>query len=82
MGQNSKRSSSALTSLAAEVLKDGSASSIAKSLAGSVLSQADSSKQTGVDLEDKAAKVLQSDKYSDTTRKLAASVLAQSNKER
>ena len=82
MPRNKKKTSRKVASLAAGVLQDKNASEIAKTLAGSVLAQVDSSKQTGSDLEDLASKALSSPKYSETTKSLAASVLSQSNKER
>jgi len=82
MTKNTKASSAPLASEAAQILRDPNASKIAKALAGSVLSQADGSKQTGAALEDVAAKVLDSPKYSETTKSLAGSVLSQSNKGR
>jgi len=82
MSKNSKHTSQKVSSLASEVLRNPSSSTIQKELAGSALSQSHSNKQTGASLESKASKVLQSDKYSDTTKTLAASVLSQSNKER
>jgi hypothetical protein len=82
MSKNTKQTSQAMASMAAEVLRDENASAIAKSLAGSVLSQTHSDKQTGAALEEKAGRVLESDKYSETTRALAASVVSQSNKSR
>lgn len=82
MSNNSKKTSSKVGTLASEVLRNSSSSSIQKQLAASALSQSSSSKQTGSQMETKASQVLQSDKYRDTTKTLAASVLAQSNKER
>lgn len=82
MSKNMKSSSNAITKLAVETLKDPNASDIAKSLAGSILSQSGTNKQTSAEMEDKASKVLRSDKYSEDTRSLAGSVLSQSNKER
>lgn len=79
---NNKRSSSKLSSEAAKILNDKNASQIQRSLAGGVLSQRDSSKQTGATMEEKASRVLQSEKYSDITKSLAASLLSQSNKKR
>lgn len=79
---NSKVSSPKLTAQAAATLRDTSASSVAKSLAASVLSQAQRGNQTGKAMEATASKVLHSSKYSDDTKALAASVLSQSNKER
>ena len=80
--QNSKQSSSKMASLASSVLTDDGSSKIQKTLAGSVLSQAGTSRQTGAEMESIASQVLQSDKYNDTTKSLAASVLSQANKQR
>lgn len=82
MPKNTKTSSSGLTSQAAQTLSNPNASATAKKLAASVLSQADSNKQTGAKMEDLASRVLQSSKYSDDTKSLAGSVLSQSNKNR
>lgn len=80
--KNKKVSSEKMASLAAQILNDDNSSAIAKSLAGSVLSQVTKGNQTGAELEDVASKVLQSDKYNEITKSLAASVLSQSNKDR
>lgn len=82
MNKNTKQSSSKVASLAAATLNDKNASKIAKSLAGSVVAQTHTGKQTGAGMESKASNVLQSEKYSDNTKTLAASVLSQSNKGR
>jgi hypothetical protein len=82
MSKNTKQSTPKVAALAAATLNDKNASQIAKSLAGSVIAQTHTGKQTGADMESKASKVLQSEKYSDETKTLAASVLSQSNKER
>lgn len=79
---NKKKTSSKISSLAAQTLRDENSSKIAKELAGSALSQASSSNQTGAEMEDKASRVLQSNKYNKDTKSLAASVLSQSNKKR
>lgn len=79
---NSKQTSPEIAKQAAETLRSPNASAIAKSLAGSALSQSTSSKETGKAMETKASQVLQSEKYSDSTKTLAASVLSQSNKQR
>lgn len=79
---NQKKSSDKLASTAAKILQDSNASAIQQKLAGSVLSQASSNKQTGKEMEQIASKVLESEKYNDTTKSLAGSVLGQSNKER
>ncbi len=79
---NKKESSKNLASEAAKILNDPNASQIQQKLAGSVLSQSGTDKQTGAVMEDIAARVLASDKYNDTTKSLAGSILSQSNKER
>jgi hypothetical protein len=80
--KNTKQSSPVISSLASDVLRNQNASATAKSLAGSVIAQANTGKQTGADMEGLASKVLHSDKYSDDTKSLAASVLSQCNKAR
>ena len=60
---NKKTSSQKTSSKAAKILQDKNSSGIQKKLAGSVLSQADPDKQTGVEMETIASKVLQSTKY-------------------
>ncbi|EJU9970004.1 hypothetical protein N5M11_000219 [Vibrio alginolyticus] len=79
---NTKKTSNQVASLAATTLQNPSASKMAKTLAGSVLAQSSTNKQTGADLEEKASKVLKSSKYSEDTKTLAGSVLSQSNKKR
>jgi len=79
---NSKKSSAALASQAAATLRDNSASAIARQLAGSVLSQAQSANQTGKAMETKASQVLHSAKYNEQTKAFAASLVSQSNKPR
>lgn len=79
---NKKQSSKSVSSLAAKTLQSNNASATAKKLAGSVLSQAKSSNQTGANLEGLASSVLTSNKYSKDTKTLAGSVLSQSNKKR
>ncbi|MEZ2743793.1 hypothetical protein ACBQ16_01155 [Halopseudomonas bauzanensis] len=79
---NLKQTSSKIAKQAAETLRDPSASAIAKKLAGSVLSQSSSSKETGKAMESEASRVLLSSKYSEATKALAASALSQSNKKR
>lgn len=80
--KNTKASSRTLASEAARTLADPSASKAQKRLAGSVLAQANTKKQTGSDVEDFAAMVLQSSKYGKETKSLAGSALSQSNKSR
>lgn len=82
MSSNTKQTSADVAKQAAETLRDPNASAIAKSLAGSVLSQSASSKETGKAMEAKASQVLSSEKYSESTKALAASALSQSNKKR
>lgn len=82
MSKNTKSSSTEIATLASYTLKSKNSSKIAQELAGSVLSQTNTKKETGSTLEEKASKVLKSKKYSEETRKLAASVLSQSNRER
>lgn len=82
MNKNKKQPSPGVVQLAADILADSNASKEAKSLAGSVVAQANTDKQTGTELETIASEVLRSDKYSKEIKTLAASVLAQSNKER
>lgn len=82
MSTNRKKTSSSVASEAAKTLRDPSASSTAKKLAGSALSQHSTPNQTGTEMESFASKVLKSSKYSESTKELAASVLSQSNKKR
>ena len=77
---NKKASSSAVSKIASQTLKDPNASQISKSLAGSVLSQSHTNNQTSNKMESIASKALQRNKYNDTTKTLAGSVLSQSNK--
>lgn len=49
-------------------MTDIGSSQIQKTLAGSVMSQAGTSHQTGVQMESIASGVLQSDKYNDVTK--------------
>lgn len=52
---NTKKTSAAVASQAAKILKDPNASAIEKSLAGSALSQTSTSNQTGAHMEDIAS---------------------------
>jgi hypothetical protein len=79
---NNKTTSNKVAKLASETLKNSNASKIAKSLAGSVLSQKNEQNKTSGEMETIASKVLQSEKYSEPTKELAASVLSQSIKGR
>lgn len=82
MSRNTKQTSAKVASLASDTLLNKQASTVARSLAASALSQRDGGKQTGAKMENLASKVLQSEKYSNATKELAATVLAQANKER
>jgi predicted TIM-barrel enzyme len=82
MTKNTKRSSPAVATLASETLRNPNASATARSLAASVLAQANTGKQTGAEMEARAGRVLQSEKYSEETKALAGSVVSQSNQER
>jgi len=82
MNKNTKQSSPKVAHLAATTLNDPNASQVAKSLAASLVAQANTGKQTGKEIETLASQVLQSSKYSDDTKSLAASVLSQSDKDR
>ncbi|CNK77171.1 hypothetical protein ACRBEF_03370 [Yersinia proxima] len=82
MSKNTKKTSASVASLAAQILKDPTASAIEKSLAGSALSQTNTDNQTGAYMEDVAAQVLAEPKSSKLAKTLAGSVLAQANKKR
>jgi hypothetical protein len=69
-----------VASTAARTLGNPNASQIQKSLAGSALAQAGTSKVTSKAMETKASAALQSQKSSTTTKTLAASVVSQSKK--
>lgn len=79
---NKKTSSAELASKAAATLRDPSASRMQKALAGSVMSQASSTKQTGKKMEVIASTVLRSSKYNEQTKAYAGSLVSQSSKER
>lgn len=79
---NRKTTSSDVAKKASAILRDPNASEIAKSMAGSALSQVSAGKRTGADMEARASKALQSEKYSETTKTLAGSLVSQSDKER
>ncbi len=72
-----EKSSPRISSTASQVLRDAAASSTAKSLAGSALSQSRSSKETSAAIATKAAKALDDGRSSRSTRSLAGSVLTQ-----
>jgi hypothetical protein len=69
-----------VASAAARTLSNPNASQIQKSLAGSALAQAGTSKVTSKAMETKASAALQSQTSSATTKALAASVVSQSKK--
>jgi len=69
-----------VTKTAALVLRDPNASALAKSLAGSGLAQAHTTKQTSPAVARTAAKALNDGRTSTTTRALAGSVLTQKPK--
>ena len=79
---NSKKTSDEMSSLAAKILNDQTASEIQRTLAGSVLSQSNTDHQTSSTMEDIASRVLSSDKYNETTKSLAGSVLSQAERDR
>lgn len=72
-----KASSDNLTQLASKVLKSSKYSDTTKSLAGSVLAQADTGKVSSEDLAALASDVLRNKNSSETAKSLAGSVLAQ-----
>jgi hypothetical protein len=77
-----KKTGSNISSKASKTLSSPSSSAIQKKLAGSALSQSNTSKQTSKSMETTASKVLKSPKYNNDTKQLAGSVLSQSNKKR
>ncbi|UNP30735.1 hypothetical protein [Lysobacter gummosus] len=79
MAKNEK-SSPRVARTASSVLRDSGASQTAKSLAGSALSQAKTSKETSGSVATKAAKALDDGRSSRTTKTLAGSVLTQKRK--
>lgn len=79
---NRKKTGSNISIKASKTLSSNSSSVIQKKLAGSALSQTNTSKQTSKTMETTASKVLKSPKYNNDTKKLAGSVLSQSNKKR
>lgn len=69
-----------VTKTASQVLRDPGASKAAKSLAGSALSQANTSKQTSTTAARTASKALNDGRTSQATKSLAGSVLTQKPK--
>ena len=82
MPNNSKKTSPSIASLASKTLRNPGASKIAKTVAGSALSQAGSARQTGAAVEARASKALRTGVAGVTTRKLAGSVVSQANRKR
>lgn len=67
---------------AASVLRDPGASKTAKSLAGSTLAQANTTKQSSAVTARTAAKALNDGRTSPTTKSMAGSVLTQKSKKK
>jgi hypothetical protein len=76
----SKSTGNKVTATAARTLRDPNASGIQKSLAGSALAQAGTSKVTSKAMETKASAALKSAQSSVMTKELAGSVTSQSRK--
>lgn len=76
MARNEK-SSSRVSHTASSVLSNPGSSKTAKSLAGSVLSQAKSGKETSAPVASKAARALDDGRTSKSTKSLAGSALTQ-----
>lgn len=81
---NNKKSSKEMEELALKILADKNATKVAKQLAGSVLAQYNTKKETGKDMEQIASEIMKDkeNSYDSETKSLAASVLAQCNKDR
>lgn len=73
-------SGSKVTKIASSVLRDPGASKTAKSLAGSTLAQAHTTKQSSTSVAHTAAKALNDGRTSSSTKSLAGSVLTQKTK--
>jgi hypothetical protein len=82
MADNKKTTSPKVARIAAQILDNKNASEIAKTLAGSALSQREMSKQTGAKMEKIASAALQDGRLAQETKTVAASVLSQANKAR
>jgi hypothetical protein len=80
--KNLKRTSPKVTQIVTKVLNDDKSSKIQKSLAGSLLSQTNTLKETGKIMEEKASIVLKSSKFNKISKSLAGSIIYQSNKKR
>lgn len=81
MTVNAKRSSPKMASLASAVLHNKNASKIEKSLAGSVLAQSNTNKESSHEIEELASFVLSDSEACAEAKSLAGSVLAQSKKD-
>lgn len=82
MAFNKKTTSKRIGSLASEILRDPKSSVAEKSLAGSALSQRQSTHQTGIEMEDIALRVLVDPFTTEKGKSLAGSVFTQAVKER
>ena len=80
--KNLKRTSPKVTQIVTKVLNDDKSSKIQKSLAGSLLSQTNTLKETGKIMEEKASIVLKSSKFNKISKSLVGSIISQSNKKR
>lgn len=75
---NDKQTSEDIASLASDVMNDDNATADEKSLAGSALSQSNTSKGTTGDVASLASEILRNPNSSPKGKKLAGSVLSQS----
>lgn len=72
-----EKSSPRVARTASKVLRDASASPLAKSLAGSALAQVQAAKSTSAQVASKAARALDDGRARQSTKTLAGSVLTQ-----
>lgn len=77
---NSKQTGNKAATVASKTLRSTGASSLQKSLAGTVLSQSGTNKQTSKAMETKASGALKNPASSSTTKTLAGSAVSQSKK--
>jgi hypothetical protein len=77
---SNKQTGSKTASLASKTLQSSGASTVQKSLAGSVLSQSGTGKHTSKAMETKASDALKSGSSSTVTKSLAGSAVSQSQK--
>lgn len=82
MSKNNKRSSKEAASEAAKTLRNSEATEAEKKLAGSVLAQSGTDKETGKAMERVASLALKNSESGKIIKTLAGSVLSQSNKKR